>query len=164
MRFLLTMAVMLSLTGCAGQNFSGWFESEQEKADAVMEEIFEACEDEDAEKISELFSESAKEQIENLDEEVHAFFSYLAGDLESFEETVHLPARTSRAERKRNYAECIILQRRKKRYCLNFYMYARNDENEENTGLYKIEIAAEEDVQQEAFIWDNPELGIFVGG
>lgn len=80
MRFILTMAVILSLTGCAGQNFSGWFESEQEKADAVMEEIFEACKNEDTEKISELFSESAREQIGNLDEEVSAFFSYIEGD------------------------------------------------------------------------------------
>ena len=45
-------------------------------------------------------------------------------------ETVHLPARTVRAERKQ----------------------------------YKIEIAAEADVQQEDFIWDNPEIGVFVGG
>ena len=164
MRFILTMAVILSLTGCAGQNFSGWFESEQEKADAVMEEIFEACKNEDTEKISELFSESTREQIGNLDEEVSAFFSYIEGDLKSFEGDCVSSGENSQGRKKTELCGMYHLTTSEEKYCLNFYLYARDDENEENTGLYKIEIAAEADVQQEDFIWDNPEIGVFVGG
>ena len=41
--------------------------------------------------------------------------------------------------------------------------YAR-DENAQNVGIYKIEIALESEVAEDNFIWDNPPNGIFVGG
>ena len=47
---------------------------------------------------------------------------------------------------------------------LNFYMYSEDDENAQNVGIYKIEIALESEVAEDNFIWDNPPNGIFVGG
>lgn len=84
--------------------------------------------------------------------------------LKSLKEIVHLPAENSQGRKKTELAGRYHLTTSEEKYCLNFYLYARDDENEENTGLYKIEIAAEADVQQEDFIWDNPEIGVFVGG
>lgn len=52
----------------------------------------------------------------------------------------------------------------KERYCMNFYMYSEDDENAQNVGIYKIEIALESEVAEDNFIWDNPPNGIFVGG
>ena len=45
-----------------------------------------------------------------------------------------------------------------------FYMYSEDDENAQNVGIYKIEIALESEVAEDNFIWDNPPNGIFVGG
>ena len=47
---------------------------------------------------------------------------------------------------------------------MNFYMYSEDDENAQNVGIYKIEIALESEVAEDNFIWDNPPNGIFVGG
>ncbi len=49
----------------------------------------------------------------------------------------------------------------KERYCMNFYMYSEDDENAQNVGIYKIEIALESEVAEDNFIWDNPPNGIF---
>ncbi len=46
---------------------------------------------------------------------------------------------------------------------MNFYMYSEDDENAQNVGIYKIEIALESEVAEDNFIWDNPPNGIFVG-
>ena len=45
---------------------------------------------------------------------------------------------------------------------MNFYMYSKDDENPQNIGLYKLEIATEEEVNKEDFVWDHAEMGIFV--
>ena len=45
----------------------------------------------------------------------------------------------------------------KERYCMNFYMYSQDDENAQNVGIYKIEIALESEVAEDNFIWDNPQ-------
>lgn len=50
------------------------------------------------------------------------------------------------------------------KYCMNFYMYSEDDENAQNVGIYKIEIALQSEVSDKNFIWDNPQNGIFVGG
>ena len=41
---------------------------------------------------------------------------------------------------------------------------SEDDENAQNVGIYKIEIALESEVAEDNFIWDNPPNGIFVGG
>ena len=58
----------------------------------------------------------------------------------------------------RIYAACGVSQ------TPNFYMYSEDDENAQNVGIYKIEIALESEVAEDNFIWDNPPNGIFVGG
>lgn len=41
--------------------------------------------------------------------------------------------------------------------------YTQQDsEKLKNIGLYKLEIATEEEVNKEDFVWDNAEMGIFV--
>lgn len=43
-----------------------------------------------------------------------------------------------------------------------FVIYSKDDENPQNIGLYKLEIATEEEVNKENFVWDHAEMGIFV--
>ena len=45
---------------------------------------------------------------------------------------------------------------------MNFYMYSQNDSDSKAVGLYKIEIATEEMVSEDNFVWNNPEEGIFL--
>lgn len=47
---------------------------------------------------------------------------------------------------------------------MNFYMYQEDDENPQNTGICKIEIAPSEETEKDDFVWDYPEMGIFIGG
>ncbi len=45
---------------------------------------------------------------------------------------------------------------------MNFYMYSEDDENAQNVGIYKIEIALESEEAEDNFIWDNPPNGILL--
>lgn len=69
--------------------------------------------------------------------------------LKSFEGDCASSGENSQGRKKTELCGMYHLTTSEEKYCLNFYLYARDDENEENTGLYKIEIAAEADVQQE---------------
>ena len=47
---------------------------------------------------------------------------------------------------------------------MNFYMYPEDEEIPQNIGIYKIEIAAAEETENADFMWDYPEMGIFIAG
>ena len=50
----------------------------------------------------------------------------------------------------------------KNKYYLNFYMVYKADDTPSDVGLSKIEIATEETVNRENFMWDTLENGIFI--
>ena len=50
----------------------------------------------------------------------------------------------------------------KNEYYLNFYMVYKADDVPSDIGLSKIEIATEQTVNRENFMWDTSENGIFV--
>ena len=102
--------------------------------------------------------------IENLDTEISAFFDYIEGSIQSFEGDCASSSESNYGKRKTELDGMYLILTEKERYCMNFYMYSEDDENAQNVGIYKIEIALESEVAEDNFIWDNPPNGIFVGG
>ena len=150
---LFSVIIILGLTGCSNKYFNDWFSSEQNETDKMCQQIIEACKQQDSEKLKSLFSEESKKNIENLDTEISAFFDYIASSSES-----------NYGKRKTVLDGMYLILTEKERYCMNFYMYSEDDENAQNVGIYKIEIALESEVAEDNFMWDNPPNGIFVGG
>ena len=110
------------------------------------------------------FPEESKKNIENLDTEISAFFDYIEGSIQSFEGDCASSSESNYGKRKTELDGMYLILTEKERYCMNFYMYSEDDENAQNVGIYKIEIALESEVAEDNFIWDNPPNGIFVGG
>ena len=135
-----SVIIILGLTGCSNKYFNDWFSSEQNETDKMCQQIIEACKQQDSEKLKSLFSEESKK-----------------GDCASSSESNY-------GKRKTELDGMYLILTEKERYCMNFYMYSEDDENAQNVGIYKIEIALESEVAEDNFIWDNPPNGIFVGG
>lgn len=152
------------LPGCSDEYFNDWFHSEQNEADQICQQIIEAYEQQDSEKLKSLFSEESKKSIDNLDAEISAFFHYIDGNVKSFEGDCASSSESNYGKRKTELTGMYLISTDKERYCMNFYMYSEDDENAQNVGIYKIEIALENEVSDEDFTWNHPQNGIFVGG
>ena len=150
---LSSVIIILGLTGCSNKYFNDWFSSEQNETDKMCQQIIEACKQQDSEKLKSLFSE-----------EISAFFDYIEGSIQSFEGDCASSSESNYGKRKTELDGMYLILTEKERYCMNFYMYSQDDENAQNVGIYKIEIALESEVAEDNFIWDNPPNGIFVGG
>lgn len=161
---LSSVIIILGLTGCSNKYFNDWFSSEQNETDKMCQQIIEACKQQDSEKLKSLFSEESKKNIENLDTEISAFFDYIEGSIQRFEGDCASSSESNYGKRKTELDGMYLILTEKERYCMNFYMYSQDDENAQNVGIYKIEIALESEVAEDNFIWDNPPNGIFVGG
>jgi len=146
---LSSVIIILGLTGCSNKYFNDWFSSEQNETDKMCQQIIEACK---------------KKNIENLDTEISAFFDYIEGSIQRFEGDCASSSESNYGKRKTELDGMYLILTEKERYCMNFYMYSQDDENAQNVGIYKIEIALESEVAEDNFIWDNPPNGIFVGG
>ena len=88
----------------------------------------------------------------------------IEGSIQSFEGDCASSSESNYGKRKTELDGMYLILTEKERYCMNFYMYSEDDENAQNVGIYKIEIALESEVAEDNFIWDNPPNGIFVGG
>lgn len=155
---------LFSFTGCSAGYFSKWFHSEQKEADQICQQIIDAYEQQDSEKLKELFSEEGKENIVGLDEKIASFLAYIHGNIISFEGDCASSSESNYGKKKTELNGMYLIITDEERYCMNFYMYSEDDENPQNIGLYKIEIATEKEVNREKFVWDNPEMGVFMGG
>lgn len=155
---------LFSFTGCSAGYFSKWFHSEQKEADRICQQIIDAYEQQDSEKLKELFSEEGKENIVGLDEKIASFLAYIHGNIISFEGDCASSSESDYGKKKTELNGMYLIITDEERYCMNFYMYSEDDENPQNIGLYKIEIATEKEVNSEKFVWDNPEMGVFMGG
>ena len=148
---LFSVIIILGLTGCSNKYFNDWFSSEQNETDKMCQQIIEACKQQESEKLKSLFSEESKK-------------NYIEGSIQSFEGDCASSSESNYGKRKTELDGMYLILTEKERYCMNFYMYSEDDENAQNVGIYKIEIALESEVAEDNFIWDNPPNGIFVGG
>ncbi len=156
--------IILDLTGCSNKYFNNWFNSEQNETDKICQQIIEAYKQQDSEKLKSLFSEESKKNIEDLDTEISVFFDYIEGSIQSFEGDCASSSESDHGKRKTELDGMYLISTDKEKYRMNFYVYSEDDENAQNVGVYKIEIALESEVAEDNFIWDNPQNGIFVGG
>ncbi len=158
------MITIFSLAGCSNKYFTDWFNSEQNETDKICQQIIKAYKQQDSEKLKWLFSEESKKEIENLDTEISGFFDYIEGSIKSFKGDCVSSSESNYGKGKTELNGMYLISTDEEKYCMNFYMYSEDDENAQNVGIYKIEIALQSEVSEKNFIWDNPQNGIFVGG
>lgn len=129
-----------SLVGCSARYFSKWFHSEQKEADQICQQIMDAYEQQDSEKLKELFSEESKENMAGLDEKIASFLAYIHGNIISFEGDCASSSESDYGKKKTELNGMYLIITDEERYCMNFYMYSKDDENPQNIGLHKLKL------------------------
>ena len=161
--WILSAFILAGLCGCSSRNLPEWFQSEQEGADHVMRKIADACNAQDTEKMMKLFSESSKKKLPDLEEEIRTLFQYLEGNqIIDFEGDCASSSENDHGRGRVEWVGMYELAASDGEYSMNFYMYPEDEENPQNIGIYKLEIAAAEETEKEDFMWDYPETGILL--
>lgn len=162
--FIFCMMLVLSLCGCADRldYMSKWFDSEQKISDNMMGQIVDICNNRDIEKFKKLFSENSLKNIQNIDKQISSFFEFIDGDIQKFYGDCASSNENDKGNKRIELNGMYHILTSENEYCVNFYMYTKDDKIPSNIGLYKIEIATEEVVNKENFVWDTPDEGVFI--
>jgi hypothetical protein len=166
--FIFCIILMLSLCGCtnAGSNrnkyMSNWFKSEQEISDNMMKQIIDLYSEGNVEEFEKLFSKNSLKNIGDIDKQISSFFEFIEGDIQEYSGDCASSSENNNGNRRIELDGMYHISTSKNKYYLNFYMVYKADDTPSDVGLSKIEIATEETVNRENFMWDTPENGIFI--
>lgn len=162
------MILMLSLCGCSnpGLNRNGymsnWFKSEQEISDNMIKQIIDLYNEGNVKEFKKLFSKNSLKSIEDIDKQISAFFKFIDGDIQKYYGDCASSSESDHGNKRVELDGMYHILTSKNEYYLNFYMVYKADDIPSDIGLSKIEIATEETVNRENFMWDTSENGIFV--
>lgn len=162
--FILCMTLMLILCGCSNRDeyMSNWFNSEQEISDNMMKQIVDIYNEGDVKKFKKLFSENSLKNISDIDKQISSFFEFIDGDIQKFYGDCASSSENDNGNKRIELDGMYHILTSKNKYCLNFYMVYKADSIPSDIGLSKIEIATEETVDKEIFVWDTSKNGIFI--
>lgn len=162
------MILTLGLCGCSNTTsnrdayMSNWFKSEQEISDNMMKQIKTLYNDGNIKEFEKLFSKNSLKNIENIDKQISAFFEFIDGDIKKYYGDCASSNESNNGNERIELDGMYHISTSKNTYYLNFYMVYKDDNIPSDIGLSKIEIATEENVKKEDFVWDTPENGIFI--
>lgn len=84
--FLLIFSLIITLNACSVEDIQSFFVDEDEKfACDNMEKLFNAIKNQDKEDIKDIFSQKAINEVENIDKEIDSLFSFVRGEVTSWE-------------------------------------------------------------------------------
>ena len=157
-----------NIVGCGqatrGQTIEKQYDSDQEYAMELFEEVVEALESEDEEAIKELFSPYAIENSENLDEKIEELIEFYPGCNGGYEMVVP----THESIEQYGSKEYIIYPKYHvtndgELYDLRLTVYIENEAESQKEGIYSMQVMTNE-AWTEGFKWRNEEdaPGVYV--
>ena len=166
MRKLLSLMVcctlICGLSGCAGS--SNEFRSDEELADEMIENIIDCAQKEDAQALTGLFSQYAKDSTFNLTKQAEDFLDFFQGECEDWKGNAS-------SHQKSEYGKTIWRELRGQysvttdhaQYKIAYIYIPFDREEPEKEGLTAVEITTEETFHKEDFFWSlDQKPGIYV--
>jgi len=98
--------------------------------------------------------------IDNI--KISSFFEFIDGDIQEYSGDCASSSENNNGNKRIELDGMYHISTSKNEYYLNFYMVYKADDVPSDIGLSKIEIATEQTVNRENFMWDTSENGIFV--
>lgn len=138
----------------------------EEKADARLEEIIKAINDEDRESLKLIFSEHALTEAEDIDGRIDYLFNFVEGNIESWETIVH--GATSEAinngSKVKSSMSWYYADTPNQKYLIFFVEYIDDTGNPSNIGVYMLQVikAEDKDTQFEGFGPNTRCAGIYM--
>lgn len=148
----ISMAVWVSLVSCKGKENAEKrtvipvrLDYDGRNANEVMLKMWEAFDTKDREAIKELLSEEAINEIEECDSKIDSLLEFIQGEIVECKKYL-LTSSKGRSDGKTQYeiGGGYFITTTEETYLLKFRLVTRDDLNEENTGVYRIDILTKE--------------------
>ncbi len=169
-RIVCCIMILCMLSGCGidlsrFRNSGNHSLTNEEQVNLVMDQVLEALNEHDAEQLTNLFSQGAHEDVDNLYEMSEEAVAFYQGTGELVESEYMMTEKHSN----RGTIEIAAISRYKieteyDTYYVWIINYNRNDFNVRMEGLYLLQIVTEEGSHNEDFKWKNKdnEPGIYI--
>ena len=139
------VVALFFLTACVGG--SRLYSDDDTKAEARLEQVIEAIENQDKDTLEAMFSEQALNEAEDLDGRMDYLFGFIQGNIESYEALV-----SGATSESNNYGHKIKKSKSwykvktdKEEYLFFLLEYTENTDHPENVGLYMLQVIKAED-------------------
>lgn len=162
---LISMMCVLFLSSCIiGGSRTDMLDNmnDEETADARLEQVLEAINNEDKDALKSMFSQTALEEAEDFDGSMEYLFSFFQGEVISWEshglsgsERFHDGERTKRLHVYYN------VNTDQKEYIMYFVQWTVDTEHPENVGIYALRVVKAEDDERLFCYYQDMEAGIF---
>lgn len=145
---LLTLVMLFTLSSCANIILTPLFyDNDSELADARIEQLFEATQQQDKATFKKMFSQKAINEADNIDDEIDCFFSFVQGTAISWnrDESPRVFEVVEYGRKSKQLITWYTLNTDKQSYLVLLVDYPVDTMNSENVGLYSIRILKLED-------------------
>lgn len=166
--FLLLVSILL-LCSCEKGVGRVINDDSDKKADARMEEVFEAIKNNSGDDVKAMFSKQALSDADDFDENLDALFSYIQGDVQSWENTGTYGGSDEKnadgkGNRKKETESTYVLITSEQEYEIAIYEFTIDTANSDNVGVYSICIVNKNDKQDpDVRYWGSGDAGIIIG-
>ena len=159
--------LIASMMGCQFSSRAEYLaktnQSDKEQADATMQAIIDALEEQNSESLKTLFSQYAIENTENLDEKIEELMDFYPGCSDGFEGSYNTQEINNYGVKIQVLNGIYTVSNNEETYRVGFTLQVRNDKEPDKVGLYLIEVMTPE-ARPEGFKWKgiNHDPGIYV--
>ena len=136
--------------------------TDNEKANARLEQVIQIIEEQDKDALRALFSKNALIEAEDFDENADCLFKFIQGKIDSWEKTSgpHVSDSIDRGQKTKNVSSFYFVSTDKNKYFFLLEEITVDIKKPNNVGLYLLLVVKEED---EAKIWDGDNKILFDG-
>ena len=134
--------VLFSLASMVLSSCSGLIFNEDEHAKNRIEDIISAIEEQDGDKLKNLFSSKALDEVENWEESIAALFMFVEGNITSHSSKQSVSTGTSVEDCEISIRMCysFYIVTETNRYSVFLIDYPVDTQNKDNKGLYMLEV------------------------
>lgn len=159
---LLVAACLLS--ACNAGGVPGLFDDGSLKADSHLEGILDAISEDDSDSLENMFSETARSQVDNFKEQVDNLFQIFQGSIESWERTGFTSSSSIEdGEKNTQSISWYDVMTDKMTYVFFIIECVEDTKNSDNIGLYTLRVVKKSEEDSKLTYWQDMQVpGIYI--
>lgn len=133
-----------------------FFESDKDIANARMEQILTAIENQEKDDLKKIFSKSVVDGADDFDAKIVSLFDFFQGDIESYDSWAGpgVFAEKSSGNSKKEMQSTYDVKTTEQKYRISIQEFLVDTENPDNVGVYSFSIIKAEDTDEESAYWN----------
>lgn len=133
-----------------------YFESDEDIANARIEQVFETIQNRDKSNLKKMFSKSALNATDDFDESVTSLFDFFRGEIVSYDNWggPQVTSKKNSGHNKKEMQSTYDVKTTEQKYRISIQEFLVDTENPDNVGVYSFSIIKAEDTDEEYAYWN----------